>query len=80
MNNYALFHDHRAELIPASDPSADWLQTQYRTYLHPSDRRKLFLIRALRVLAEEEKRISEMTDQQIADEISLYGADRMWAL
>jgi len=80
MNDHVLFHTHRAELIPASDPCADWLQTQYRTYLHPSDRRKLFLIRALRVLAEEEKRIAEMTDQQLADEISLYGADRMRTL
>ena len=53
--DYTVFHEHLAELIPASDPCADWLQTQYRTYLHPSDRRKLFLIRALRVLAEEEK-------------------------
>ena len=80
MNDYALFHDHRAELIPASDPCADWLQTQYRTYLHPSDRRKLFLIRALRVLAEEEKHIAEASDEQIADEISLYGAGMMRTL
>lgn len=58
----------------------DWLYARYRTNLFNEDRRKLFLIRSLRVLADEEKRIAEMTDEQIANEIQLYGADRLRTL
>jgi hypothetical protein len=44
------------------------------------ERRRLFLITSLRAMANEEKRIAEMSTQEVTDEIRLYGADRLRTL
>jgi len=76
MNGICRFQGNTVHLLRASDDS-EWLLANFLTrQLDGEDRHKLLLIRSLRVLADEEKRISELSNEQVTEELRLYGADQ----